>query len=311
MTLPSDAADLVFAQSPVGKVRWQLRPDETLALALRRILVEEIIVARAGLADAGLTREEAVHRTRRGLKRIRALFLVVETVPGADRDKRMRRARDAARLLAGARDADVMAAEARRLRLRAEGRAAHAAALLVERFDDRARRAHLETPPFDQVAARLRAIEAAARSLPTCFEAGRLLAEALTAAYRAGRRDWRDIDDGASVRALHEWRKRVKLRRSLSVLVPIPTPVTGRSIQTDLETLGEILGEEHDLAVMKHRLEEEPALLTPTEGREALFDLIAHRRRRLARTALDLGSELYDLRTRAFAAELDGLRELC
>jgi CHAD domain-containing protein len=304
--VPADA----FAQSPVGKVRWRLRPGETMAAALRRILVDEITGARAVLCDPDLPRAEAVHRTRRALKRVRSLWSVLEPLPGANRDGRIRQVRDTARLLAGARDADVLAAEAGRLHERAEGRTALATALFRARCDERARHAHLATPPFDLVAARLRACEADARSLPTVFEGGRLLAETLTASYRRGRKDWREIDDGATGEALHDWRKRVKQRRHLSAIVPIETAVTSHSIQTDLERLGEILGEEHDLAVMHHRLERDPDLLSPAEGLDDLLDLVARRRRKLKKVAVELGGELYDLRTRLFERDLEPLRGL-
>lgn len=309
-TEPTMPPDDLFAHSPVGKARHQLRPGETLAGALRRILIDEITGARAIVCDPDISRAEAVHRTRRALKRVRSLWMVLEPLPGANREGRVLQVRDAGRLLSAARDADVMAAEATRLAQRAEGRVGPAATLLEERCALRAERAHRETPPFGLVAARLRACEADARSLPVVFEGGRLLAEALVASYRRGRKDWRDIEDGASPKALHDWRKRVKQRRHLSAIVPIATPVTGRSIQADLEQLGEVLGEEHDLAVMKHHLEEDEGFLAPNEGRSDLLDLIARRRRKLKRVALDLGGELYDLRTRAFARDLEALHEL-
>lgn len=303
-------AEDVFAHSPVGKARYLPRPGETLAATLRRILIDEITGARAVVCDPDLSHQEAVHRTRRALKRVRSLWAVLEPLPGANREGRVRQVRDAGRLLAEARDADVMAAEAAILAERAEGRAGPAARLLESRCAERAEKAHRERPPFDRVEARLRACEADARSLPTVFSGGHLLADALVASYRRGRKDWRDIEDGASPKALHDWRKRVKQRRHLSAIVPIVTAVTRRSIQEDLEQLGEILGEEHDLAVMKHHLEDDADFLAPTEGRDDLLDLIGRRRRKLKKVALDLGGELFDLRTRAFERELEGLREL-
>lgn len=307
---PSGSGDDAFALPPVGKARYLPRPGETMAIVLKRILIDEITGARAIVSDPDLCREDAVHRTRRALKRVRSLWAVLEPLPGANRDGRVRQVRDAGRLLSAARDADVMAAEARRLAARADDRSGPAALLLERRCAERARQAHLDTVPFDRVAARLRACEADARSLPTGFAGGRLLADALSASYRRGRKDWRDIDDGASGKALHDWRKRVKQRRHLSAIVPIVTAVTCRSIQTDLEQLGEILGEEHDLAVMKHRLDDQPGLLATGEGLGDVLDLIGRRRRKLRKVALDLGGELYSLRGRAFERELEGLREL-
>ncbi len=297
-------------RSPVGKARFVLLDGETLAQGMTRILLGELIAARQVLEDASVPRVEAVHRARRHLKWVRSLWFALAPVPGANRDKRLVQVRDTARLLAGARDADVMAAEAHRLHTRAEGRSAHAVARLTTRLDADARAAHEGTLPIEAVVSRLRACEADARSLPTRYEAGLLLSEALVASYRRGRRDWRAIDDGASAEALHDWRKRVKQRRHLSAIVPILTAATSRSIQADLDELGEILGEEHDLAVLKHRLEADSDLIPQADERAAMFDLVAKRRRELKKAALALGEELYGAKTRVFAEDLEALRDL-
>ena len=294
-----------------GDGRFPFAPGETLAAAMKRVLVGEIGSARQALADPKISREEAIHRVRRRLKRARSLFFVLEEVPGANRENRAIQARDTARLLAGARDADVLAGEARRILARAEGGSVAAAGLLVERLENRRDAAHRVLPPLDEVAARLRASEADARSLPDRFEAGRLLAEAIVACHRRGREDWRRLNDGICAETLHDWRKRVKRRRHLSALVPIATPVTSRAVQHDLERLGEILGEEHDLAVLEARLADENDLLRPREGRDGVRELVARRRRKLTRKALELGEELFGLRSRDVAEALAGLRELC
>lgn len=309
----SDAYDDVPLEAAPGAAndgRFALEPGETLAGGLKRVLLGEIVGARAALADPSIGRDEAVHRVRRRLKRVRSLFFVLDEVPGANRENRSAQARDVGRLLAGARDADVLAAEARRILARAEGSTVAAAGLMVERLENDQAEAHRALPPLDEVAARLRASEADARSLPDRFPAGRLLADALVASHRRGRRDWRDLGDGLSVEALHDWRKRVKQRRHLSALVPIATSVTTPALQRDLGDLGEILGEEHDLWLLQDRMEADGGLLRPREGRDSVVELIARRRRRLAKKALELGEELYGVRTRDVDAALEGLREV-
>lgn len=297
-------------RSSVGKIRLLPRDGETLADALRRDLLTEILDTRRVLEDVEVPRDEAVHSARRHMKWIRSLWFMLEPVPGANRANRLVHVRDTARLLAGARDADVMAAEARRLHDRADGPTRDATARLLERLEADARATHAEDLPIATVISRLRAAEADARSLPTRFEAGRLLAEALTTSYRRGRRDWRAIGDGASAEALHDWRKHVKQRRHLSALVPMVTPGTTRSVQADLEDLGEILGEEHDLALLRRMIETTTTLLAPSEGRTHVLELIAERRRKLKKVAVGLGDELYGAKTRSFAEDLEGLREL-
>lgn len=306
-----DDTPLEAAPAAASPGLFVLAPGETLAAGLKRVLLGEILAAREALNDPTIDREEAVHRVRRRLKRARSLLFVLDEVPGANRENRTAQLRDVGRLLAGARDADVAAREARRILARAEGRVVTAAGLLVERLEADRDEAHRVLPPLDEVASRLRACEADARSLPDRFPAGRLLAAALEASHRRGRRDWRELTEGASVETMHDWRKRVKQRRHLSALVPIATPVTSRAMQHDLEQLGEILGEEHDLWLLAVRIESDERLLRPREGREAILELVAKRRRKLAKKAFELGDELYGTRTRDFAATLEALRDLC
>ena len=305
-----DDTPLEAAPDREGKGLFVLAPGESLSGGLKRVLLGEIVTAREALADPTIEREEAVHRVRRRLKRARSLLSLLEEVPGSNRADRAEQARDAARLLAGARDADVLVREARRILARAEGATVAAAGVMVDRLEREREEAHRDLPALDVVAGRLRACEADARSLPDRFEAGRLIAEALLATYRRGRRDWRELGEGISIEAMHDWRKRVKRRRHLSALVPIETPVTTRAIQRDLEDLGEILGDEHDLAVLEARLHRDGGLLRPREGSDAVADIVARRRRKLTRKALELGEELYGLRGREVAAALAGLREL-
>jgi len=306
-----DDTPLELTRSAEARGLFVLLPGETLAAGLKRVLLGEIVSARQALDDGTIDREEAIHRVRRRLKRARSILYVVEEVPGANRENRAAQVRDIGGMLAVARDADVLAREARRILARAEGATVAAAGVLVERLEMERAEAHRVLPALDEVAARLRAAEADARSLPDRFEAGRLLAEAIVACHRRGRRDWRDLSEGFSTEVLHDWRKRVKRRRHLSALVPIETTVTTPAVQRDLAELGEVLGEEHDLALLEQRLDGDRALLREREGREAVADLVARRRRRLAKKAIELGDELYGQPGRDVAAALEGLRELC
>lgn len=311
-TRPGDYDDTPLEIAPdTAHGRFTLHPGETLSGGLKRVLVGEIVSAREALADPAIGREEAIHRVRRRLKRARSLLAVLDEVPGADRDGRVALLRDTARLLSGARDADVVAREARRVLARAEGATVAPAATLVERLENEQAAAHGRVPPLDAIAARLRAGEADVRSLPARFEAGRLLAAAIVEAHRRGRRDWRALGEGLDGETLHDWRKRVKQRRHLSALVPIETSVTTAAIQHDLGRLGEILGEERDLALLTARLGDDRGVLRPREGRDAVRDLVERRRRKLAKKALELGDELYGTPGRDVAVALEGLSELC
>jgi CHAD domain-containing protein len=310
MSVDDDASVRPFAdRSPFGDVGFCLAPGETLAAAIKAVSIEEIGGAIALLGETACERSHVVHLVRRRLKRIRSLLVALDEVPGANRPARVRQLRDAARLLAPGRDADVLAASAARIAADG-GEVAGVATRLAERLAGAADAAHAAAVPFETVIARLRASEADLRSLPDDFPAGPLLAAGLVAAYRGGRRDWRDCGDGGSDEALHDWRKQVKDRRHLSAMVPFETPVTSRAVRRDLDRLAEILGDEHDFALLAARLAAEPDLVERRGDREALGETIARRRRRLKKEALALGEELYGDRVRDFAAAVAGLDEI-
>ena len=159
---------------------------------------------------------------------------------------------------------------------------------------------------------------------------------ALERLYRKGRRRMRRAEgakgDRARGRKLHEWRKRVKdLRYAAEMLdrdaleakacasgspgraqaarARAPRARADRAFVGEVarraDDLGELLGEEHDLAVLAERVRAE-AKATRAAGalgsgsRKALLRAIAKRRRRLRRRALRDGRRLYGSSPRKF-----------
>ncbi|HTR89219.1 MAG TPA: CHAD domain-containing protein, partial [Solirubrobacteraceae bacterium] len=164
---------------------------------------------------------------------------------------------------------------------------------------------------------------------PECRER-ELLEPAVRRLYGAGRRRFKRVRASKRERAvaMHEWRKRVKDLRYLGEMLqrqPSPPPFAlglpgggqGRKERPDRESaplrklakradgLGELLGEEHDLAVLATRVSRshggagvEPHLGGGT--RKALLKAISKRRRKLQRQALKQGGRLYATPTKKF-----------
>lgn len=122
--------------------------------------------------------------------------------------------------------------------------------------------------------------------------------------YRQGRRRFERLSRGkrrgskSDMRALHEWRKAVKDLRYAAEILGL------RSLARRADTLGELLGEEHDLALLAELL---PAGgRAPFKGkrgkqaRKALLKQIADRRRRLRKRALRQGERLYRRKPKKF-----------
>ncbi|MEJ1157393.1 CHAD domain-containing protein [Prosthecomicrobium sp. N25] len=287
---------------------FRLGRAEPAGAGLKRILLAELALARATLADDVEEAERRIHRVRRTLKRARSLAAVFRPVVGDDHKRRKAVLKEAADLLSEARDADVAVATARALAGRLKDPAL--AAPLIDRLAAEARAAHERTVDTERAAACLRIAEADAASLPVLEKGDELLVDAFGAAYRRGRKDWKRARDGGAEDEdlLHDWRKRVKDRWHLTLLVEGRTPATTKRIAVDLDRLAELLGDEHDLALLARRLDTDPDAAGGPQPARRLAKAVAARRRRLADKALDLGAALYGRRTEPFMARLDRLR---
>ncbi|HYB22771.1 MAG TPA: CHAD domain-containing protein [Solirubrobacteraceae bacterium] len=276
--------------------------------------------------------EVAVHDTRKAIKRLRALLRVLRHELGERGVERENAAlRDIARRLSGSRDATVMLATldalvkrhprtlGRRRGVRALRRrlAAESARVQTQTLADPAERA--------EVLGELHAFRwrVSAWSLPAGDGLGLIDAD-LERLYRQGRSRQRRVARGKGERtlALHMWRKRVKDLRYVAEMLerrdnharaaPGGRGKSGKSgksggartaggadarlrkIAARADELGELLGEEHDLAVLAEHLRTREGLWRAKRGtRRALLQAIAQRRRKLRRRALRKGRRLY------------------
>ena len=139
--------------------------DEDIAAALLRLAGDDLAAARRELTGEA-ARAKRVHGVRQRLKRVRTLLRVFEAGPG----ERARAARQSltgiARMLAGARDADVAAASAREL----AATTPRAAELGFDRIVADARAGSRPRPPGQDAAGRGR--PAAGRAGRRCGGAG-------------------------------------------------------------------------------------------------------------------------------------------
>jgi CHAD domain-containing protein len=318
-----------------GDRKLGLKQDETLACGLRRMALGQVDLALDELASAnagGERGERAVHETRKALKRLRALLRLLRHELGEGAFAREDAAvRDIARRLSGARDAEVMLATLDALIERHPRKLARLGgvrrlrrALLAEH--ERVERQTLgDSAALEQVLSQLRALRVRAAAWPLRDRDGtKLVDEGLRDLYAQGRRRFGRAarKQGKDVRAMHLWRKRVKeLRYAAEMLERRPRSHKqrrGRSarlrrLAARADTLAEVLGEDHDLAVLAERVRAEsgagkrPRKKSRPIGRatrKTLLKLIARRRRKLRRLALRDGERLYRRRPKKFLREL-------
>lgn len=274
---------------------------EDVGAALLRLARGDLVAARKDLNSGG-PQEERIHRVRQRLKRVRTLLTLLEPGLGEHAQAARQTLTSIARMLARARDADVAAASARGLAASTPQAEELGLDRVVEALDREAAHAHREKTPIGEVGRRLGllAVEVSAFDAET-FDGSRLLENALKRAYRQGRESMRRARSSLATPDLHRWRKKVKDLWHLLRLARKRLGSQGPKAAPLLERLGDLLGLDHDHALLAEKL-----ALSPT-GDVALMSqlsLIAGRRRELEAEAFELGERIYRDPTRAFGRAL-------
>ena len=77
----------------------------------------------------------------------------------------------------------------------------------------------------------------------------------------------------------------------------------------ELDVLGEFLGDDHDLVVLRKTLDAHPGHVPPGEARDALFEMLALRRDELLDAAFDLAERIFADSPGEFMAALEERRD--
>jgi CHAD domain-containing protein len=266
--------------------------DERLQRALRRLREEH--------DDDPV---KAVHGARKDLKKTRAALRLAR--PGMPRSVYRRenaRLRDIGRRMSGGRDADVMVETVDALAERWAGQLPKRQfTTLGRRFAERAQEARDDTPA-DALARDLAAAREHARAWPLeACDDGTLRAGAARA-YRRGRKALAAAEEDASTERLHEWRKRAKDLWYHHRLLAEAWPGPVKAFADEADRLGKLLGDDHDLATLSERLDDDIA--PPSVDVALIEQLIAARRAELQAEAFELGRRIYAEKPKAFARRL-------
>lgn len=281
---------------------YRLRRGEDAGDGVRRVARGQLDLAAEQLdAGTGLggDLDGAVHETRKAFKRLRALVRVSRDALGDEAYRRENTIfRDAGRRLSGARDAAVMVQTLDAITARYRDElgddafaglrgvlALEAAAASRELADDRA--------TVDEVQGTLEAARRRIGGWPLSEDGGLAMLEpGFERIYRRGRRALKAARKDPDTESLHELRKRAKdLWHAAQVLRPAaPKPM--KKLARGAHALSDVVGDDHDLAVLRAAARERHAALAP--GELALLEaLVARHRRRLQRKALARGERLY------------------
>jgi CHAD domain-containing protein len=281
----------------VASRSYALQLDEPVPEGIARIArgrIDHAVEELSGESDS--SPEEAVHDARKDMKKLRSLLRLVRGEIGDECYRRELGAfGDAARQLAGLRDADVMLETLASLDLEPGQAGPLRQALEAHRVRTAAGTRELASAEAIEILGGARGRVA---DWPLDTDGVGAFRQGLRRIYRRGRRDLRAARSEPTVANLHEWRKRVKdLWYHCSILESAWRPVMS-ALGDEAHELSDRLGDDHDLAVLLEWAREHA-------DAEALEPPVAERRARLQSEAFEYGAKLYLDKPRAHVERLE------
>lgn len=291
---------------------YELRRDEYVPDGIRRI-------ARGQLDDAHDQLEhtstddfgKAVHETRKSLKRLRACVRLSRHAIGEQSYSRENTVfRMTGQRLSDERDARVLLETLGELEDRYPD---ELPPLLTHRLRERLQHDHereLATLNEDDrtIGAVLDELESArVRAADWRFEADgfQALRPGLQRVYRRGRKRMRVARKDPTAEHLHDVRKRVKDLWHASQILRPAAPKQMKKLSKRAHEVANLLGDNHDLAVLRDYAEVHPQAFADEATRQTLLALIERRRDVLERKALKLGKRLYSQSPKRFVGAIE------
>jgi CHAD domain-containing protein len=277
---------------------FQLKRKETVAVGIKRTVRRQIEKALAHLRARG-DPDETVLEVRKCFKRVRAVLRLVrdDLVDTVYRRENFL-FRDAARPLTEARDAVVLLETLDNLTGHSAdqikpGELRKVRTLLAANRKAVTRRALTAQKAFASVVEAIEPVLGRLEDWTIRPEGWSALSGGLQRVYEAGFRALSASCTEPSVENLHEWRKQAKyLWHGLQLLQPAWTG-DEKELGDQVHNLSRLLGENHDLAVLRQMLGADPLAYGGHGVLENLFSLIKRRRENLEQQAFVLGRSIY------------------
>ncbi|MEC4984394.1 MAG: CHAD domain-containing protein [Oscillatoria sp. PMC 1068.18] len=288
-----------------------LAEDRAIATGIKRIAAEELESAIA-LLSAGATApiaklkgetkddpNEAVHDSRKSLKKLRAVLRLLRTEIGEERYQQENVCfRDAGRELSDVRDAQVLIETFDKLIDYFHNY------LVPEAFQEI--RQHLVTN-YETVSTQILAQENTTQKVAAILTKAKnrvpnweiennnwsALSGGLKKIYKRGSSAHELINTEPSIENFHEWRKQVKyLWYHLRILTPIWSNLIAE-LSSELKLLSDYLGDDHDLAILREYFLTNSSQFGNRQDLDILLSLLNRRRPQLQLHAQNLGARIY------------------
>ena len=287
---------------------YRFEPGEKVERGVKRMAREQIDKALAEIDSADLDPHDRVHQVRKRCKKLRAVARLVRPALGGQYGDANRYWRDTARPLSDFRDAhalvetfdDVVEAYADEI---VDGSLDPVREALVARRERVAPRERVEAALLDARQA-LESGRAALDVLHVDDDGFDAVGGGVKKVYRRGRKAMATALDDPTPENFHEWRKRAKyLWYHTRMLRPL-WPEVMKAWRDEADRLGDLLGDDHDRAILRQTLHDEPAL-GEVEGMPAYLALLDRRSDDLRNRARRLGARIYTEKPKRFVGRLE------
>jgi CHAD domain-containing protein len=285
---------------------YELGENESLGHSLRRLIRKQVELAIAIAKGERETNHTPVHETRQHLKKARAALRLVRKEVGRGLFRKLDRClRDVGRLVSEIRDAEVRLQTVRQFQgiTQRQGRAGYRnleTMLILELENFMAAFAEWQTQAVPILEAVQLQIENAAIEQASPKQVRR----AVQKAYKCGRDALATAKENPSAENFHEVRREAKmLWYQLRILRPVNRVVL-KTLTDDLDSLGHLLGQAHDLNFLAERLEPERGTAAWQREGHKLLALIEVSQSDLQRGAAELAERFFAERPRDFGCRV-------
>lgn len=289
---------------------YRLERREEIGQGLQRLVRERLDAAGVALGEVTATELTGIHTARKRFKEIRATLRLGRTILGKQFKAENLGYRDLARRLSRNRDAQALVEvwddcfHDIEPQVRSDPLVGELAAKLCRRRDAIAAGDAGAVAGAAVVLEKMQDAYARVDAWP-CPSGGFVLIESgLRNSYGQGRARMRVASHTDTDAAMHEWRKRAKDLWYQSQLLEQVWPQEMRARAKALKKLSDLLGTDHDVAVLRETLAAEPDLLPEPEPRAALSQALGSWQALIRRRARKQGALLYAEKPKAYSRRI-------
>ena len=289
---------------------YRLENGEPLPDGIRRIATEQLSRAIKHLKSEQGARDTHIHEARKNMKRLRGLIRLVRFELGGEIYRRENECyRLAAAELAGLRDATVLIEALGKLVRTADpplrrDRFRTVRQWLVERRETAYRQQPISSEAVEKVIVELQEARQRVGEWPLQRQGWKGIENGLRQVYNQGHKEFDLAFERPGEQVFHDWRKRVKyLWYHMQILRRIWPPMT-EAVIGELDELGDLLGNDHDLAVLQHTVQSEISRPVQAATLQLLGGLVEARQDALRARAHGIARRIYVERPRDFTRRL-------